>query len=192
MVHATLALTAVGAAAALVATPKVTQQYVVSERPYEVLPGSTAQERAEFLYRLETWARDFLEAASARWPSDARLRRIRQRWTGHLNEVVGQDDAAYSAGKRAIYVCVWNKQTGQLESFDASRYILLHEFAHVATVTWGHDEAFWTNFKALLEMAEALGKYTHSAHEPEATYCGHRIGRSPASCVLKKTCDSAL
>ena len=89
-------------------------------------------------------------------------------------------------------MCVWDKVTGQLENPEAAKFILVHELAHVSSTTWGHDKQFWANFKALLEMAEILGAYNDQGHTPDKTYCGHRIGRSPAACVLKKTCDSAL
>lgn len=172
------------------ATPTV--EYVVSERPYEVLDSATARQRAEFLHRLERWAHDFLDRAARAWPDDPRIRRIRRRWSGRLNEVVGADDAAFSRGKRAIYVCAWNKATDRLESFENGTYILLHELAHVANPTVGHDPPFWRAFKALLEMAHALGAYRHDAHRPDETYCGHRIGRSPAQCAFDGTCDASV
>jgi hypothetical protein len=176
--------------------------FVVSEKPYEVLDSNNARERAEFLHRLENWARDFLDAASARWPDDPRLRRIRARWNGRLNEVIDADDAAFSRGKKSIFVCVWDKKDRRLESARNARYILLHELGHVASSTYGHDDAFWKGFAALLEMAEEVGSYSHSAHEPEETYCGHRMGRSPASCrfeggsdgpgTFKERCESFI
>ena len=167
-------------------------QYVVSEQPYEVLDHPTARERAEFLHALEKWAHEYLDAAVARWPGDPRIARVRQRWTGRLNEVVGADDAAYSRGKRTIYVCCWDKKTEMLESPRNAQYILLHELAHVANTTYGHDAAFWRTFKILLEMAEKLGAYTDDDHAPEQSFCGHKIGRSPAACVMDGTCDSAM
>ena len=156
--------------------------FVVSEQPYEVLADDNAKARAEFLYRLEKWACKFLDDALGRWGGDRRLRRVNARWNRRLNEVLDGDDAAFSKGKKAIFVCVWDKRSQRLESDANARYILLHELAHVANETYGHDEAFWANFAALLEMAETLGAYSHTDHEPEKTYCGHRIGRSPAAC----------
>lgn len=156
--------------------------YTVSEKPYEVLADDHAKERAEFLYRLEKWACEFLDAALARWGDDRRLRRIDARWNRRLNEVLDGDDAAFSRGKKALFVCVWDKRSQRLESDANARYILLHELAHIANETYGHDAAFWSTFAALLEMAEDLGAYAHAEHEPEKTFCGHRIGRSPAAC----------
>lgn len=159
-----------------------TLSYTVSEQPYEVLADDNAKERAEFLYRLEKWSCDFLDAALVRWKGDRRLRRIHSRWNRRLNEVIDAEDAAFSKGKKAIFVCVWDKRSKKLESETNAKYILLHELAHVANETYGHDEAFWANFAAILEMAEVVGAYRHTEHEPEQTYCGHRIGRSPAAC----------
>ena len=174
------------------AASKQTVEFVVSSKPYEVLDHDTAKDRAEFLFALEKWAHEFMAAATERWPGDPRLARIGKRWTGRLNEVVGADDAAYSRGKRSIYVCCWDKKTEKLESPKNAQYILLHELAHVASTTFGHDALFWSTFKILLEMAEKLGAYTDDDHAPESTYCGHKIGRSPAKCVLDGTCSSGL
>jgi hypothetical protein len=176
--------------------------YVVSEKPYEVLDDDFSKERAEFLHRLENWAHEFLEAVNSAWPSDPRLRRIRSRWNGRLNEVIDADDAAFSRGKKSIFVCVWDKRTQRLESARNARYILLHELAHVANETYGHDDAFWKCFAAILEMAEEVGYYDHANHAPEQTFCGHRIGRSPAACrfeggsegpgTFKERCESFI
>lgn len=163
--------------------------YVVSEKPYEVLDSDNAKERAEFLHRLEKWAKSFLDDAQSSWPNDPRLRRIRTRWNGRLNEVIDADDAAFSRGKKSVFVCVWDKRSQRLESMRNARYILLHELAHVANETYGHDDAFWKTFAALLEMAEEVGAYEHSSHEPDQTFCGHRIGRSPASCRFEGGSD---
>lgn len=164
----------------LLGTNRVT--YVVSEKPFEVLDSDSSKERAEFLYRLEEWAHEFMKEASRKWPGDRRLKRIRSRWNGRLNEVIDADDAAFSRGKKSVFICVWDKRSQRLESEKNARYILLHELAHVANETYGHDDAFWKCFAALLEMAEIVGSYEHAEHAPDKTFCGHRIGRSPASC----------
>jgi len=123
----------------------------------------------------------FIVLARQRDPQDPRLRRIEKRWTGELSEVENPaHNVAYSLGKTGIHLCVREK-SGELARVNACMYVLLHELAHVATPEYGHTAAFWTNMKYLLEMAEAVGVYTHD--EEPAMLCGKPLVESPMACV---------
>jgi hypothetical protein len=156
-------------------------------------PGKEAV--AHLLKTLQTRLHGFLDAAERVIPEDPRIRRIRERWSGTLAELVtesGDRSLAYSLNKSAIYLCV-RAPDGSLPDPNAAMFVLLHEAAHVACVSHGHTPEFWETMKFLLELAERLGFYAYVDHRATpTTLCGHVLGASPLTCVQEKTCKSAL
>ena len=59
-------------------------------------------------------------------------------------------------------------------------FVAIHEIAHIMTLSVGHTEEFWNNFKFLLENAVELNIYTPVDYkkEPEG-YCGMNITDNP-------------
>ena len=56
----------------------------------------------------------------------------------------------------------------------------LHELAHIANDTIGHDDKFWNNFKFLLERAKKIGVYTPIDYKKKPKqYCGMTIHDNP-------------
>ena len=59
-------------------------------------------------------------------------------------------------------------------------FVALHELAHVATLSVGHTEEFWNNFKFLLQEAKKIGIYNPVNYKKEpARYCGMNIDDNP-------------
>ena len=59
-------------------------------------------------------------------------------------------------------------------------FVALHELAHVMTVSIGHTQEFWDNFKFLLKFAIAEGFYNyHPYHQQPMKYCGTMITDTP-------------
>lgn len=162
-------------------------------KTYRVLHREDAQAVADMLGVLEDTLEDFLREG---WTAtnDPRIRKIQKRWQrsrGGLTEVAPGSDIAYSINKGAIYVCLRNAQTGELESLNDCLYVLLHELAHVCTDEYGHPPRFWANFRFLLELAERTGHYTYADHQ-RSTYCGHPLGENVIQCVHERKCKSQI
>lgn len=156
-------------------------------------PGKEAV--ARLLSTLQQRLSSFLDAADSVMPGDPRIRRIRERWSGTLAELVretGDRSLAFSLNKSAIYLCV-RAPDGSLPDPNAAMFVLLHEAAHVACVSHGHTPEFWETMKYLMELAHALGFYAYVDHSATpTTLCGHVLGASPLTCVQEKTCSSSL
>jgi hypothetical protein len=59
-------------------------------------------------------------------------------------------------------------------------FVTLHEIAHVCTVSIGHTEEFWENFKWILEEAINIGIYSKQEFSKNpVNYCGMTISNSP-------------
>jgi hypothetical protein len=90
---------------------------------------------------------------------------------------------AYSENKgEKIAFCLDKKRSGKGGLIDQNTlmFVAIHELAHVATLSIGHTDEFWTNFKFLLQEAERIGIYTpvDYSRKPKE-YCGMDITDNP-------------
>ena len=59
-------------------------------------------------------------------------------------------------------------------------FVVLHEFAHLATESIGHSQEFWDNFKWILEESINIGIYIKTDYNKKAVeYCGMKINTTP-------------
>jgi hypothetical protein len=86
---------------------------------------------------------------------------------------------SYSINKgEQIVLCLRNKDA--LVDINTMMFVVLHEFAHLATESIGHTEEFWTNFKWILEESTNIGIYTRQDFKTNnVDYCGIKITSSP-------------
>ena len=186
------ALVAAGALlAAAIAASDQTWAVADDGKAYSVRAAPGAVQVADRLAALQAHMAAFLDAADGSFAGDPRIARIRRRWDGTLSEVPPRSpDAAYSVSKGSVALCVRDPSGGDLEPFNASVFVLLHEFAHVATEEYGHTPAFWANFRALLEMASRTGHYAYEEYSASSRYCGQPLGVSPLTCVRRHACSA--
>ena len=66
---------------------------------------------------------------------------------------------SYSVNKgEQIILCLRNKDS--LVDINTMMFVVLHEFAHLATESIGHTTEFWDNFRWILEESINIGIYT--------------------------------
>jgi hypothetical protein len=71
------------------------------------------------------------------------------------------------------------KETSLIEE-NTLMFVALHELAHIMTVGEGHPQAFWDNFKFLLQNAVEVGVYSPVDHKKKpVTYCGMQLTDNP-------------
>jgi hypothetical protein len=59
-------------------------------------------------------------------------------------------------------------------------FVALHELAHIMTVSVGHTDEFWENFRVLLRVAIKLKLYmNHDYASSPVDYCGTKITDTP-------------
>jgi hypothetical protein len=86
---------------------------------------------------------------------------------------------SYSVNKgEQIVLCLRNKD--KLMDVNTMMFVVLHEFAHLATESIGHTEEFWDNFKWILEESMNIGIYVKQDFKNNnVDYCGIKITSSP-------------
>ena len=64
--------------------------------------------------------------------------------------------------------------------YNTLQYVMIHELAHIASVSEGHNQEFINNFRFLLRQAKSLGYYepVNYSHTP-IYYCGIKVTNNP-------------
>lgn len=90
---------------------------------------------------------------------------------------------AYSENKgEKLAFCLDKNKSGKGGLIDKNTlmFVAIHELAHVASVSIGHTDEFWQNFRFLLQEAEEINIYqpVDYAKNPKE-YCGMEITDNP-------------
>jgi hypothetical protein len=73
-----------------------------------------------------------------------------------------------------------NNNNNNLIDQNTLMFVAIHEIAHIMTLSVGHTEEFWQNFKFLLEHAVQLGIYEPIDYKKNPkNYCGMTISDNP-------------
>ena len=89
---------------------------------------------------------------------------------------------SYSVNKgQKIVFCLRDKGADEnLVDDNIIMFVALHELAHIMTVSVGHTEEFWENFRILLRVAIALKLYQNQDYASSpVNYCGTKITDTP-------------
>ena len=90
---------------------------------------------------------------------------------------------AYSENKgEKLAFCVTKQKGNDEDLIDENTllFVAIHELAHVANKTVGHDSSFWQNFKFLLVNAKEIGIYIPEDYKKkQVNYCGMQISDNP-------------
>jgi len=119
------------------------------------------------------------------YPSDERCKRLVKKFNpDKIIEILPTSEyTAYSENKgEKIAFCldVKKKETNNLIDLNTLTYVAIHELAHVCTISIGHSQEFWDNYKFLLVNAEKINIYKPVDYKksPEE-YCGKKITDNP-------------
>ena len=89
---------------------------------------------------------------------------------------------AYSENKGQKIAFCLNKKKGGTELIDMNTltFVAIHELSHIMTLSVGHKQEFWENFKFLLEGATEIGIYQPEDYkEKPKEYCSMMIKDNP-------------
>ena len=146
----------------------------VTGRSYGIQEMLTdADQTADVIGRLDLFIRDFINYLGAHHPEDKRTERIRRNAKLlRLEESPMEDN---------VSLCVREKTESQaFHDYQTLLFVVIHELAHVGSVSTGHGTEFVTNFKWLLERAAESGMYHPEDYSQKPiTYCGVKVTNNP-------------
>jgi predicted metal-dependent hydrolase len=94
----------------------------------------------------------------------------------------GSKYTSYSVNKgEKIVFCIRSKEKeARLEDENLLVFVALHELGHIMTISTGHTEEFWDNFRFLLKESIKIGVYKRQDFKKNPQkYCGTKITDSP-------------
>lgn len=153
------------------------QRYCVRER-------SKLQLAADLLAKVTEKCKQLVAYCGKKYPKNEDVQRLVQKFNPtKISETLPTSEfTAYSENKgEKIAFCLNKKKDGNdLIDLNTLTFVAIHELAHIMTLSEGHKQIFWQNFKFLLENAKDAGLYTPVDYKkkPQA-YCGMDITDNP-------------
>ena len=153
------------------------ERYCVRER-------SKMQSAADLLSKVTKNLKDLVVYCSKKFPDDENVHRMVQKFNPtKISETLPTSEyTAYSENKGEKLAFCLNKEKNGTKLIDINTltFVAIHELAHIMTVSEGHKQEFWKNFKFLLEQAKAAKIYEPIDYKknPEP-YCGMDITDNP-------------
>jgi hypothetical protein len=140
---------------------------------------------ADLLSNTITKLEELKKYVNEKYPNDDRVKRINKKFNGtKIKETLPTSKfKAYSENKgETLAFCLNTKNENNEKLMDPHTllFVAIHELSHIASVSIGHKEEFWVNFKWLLVNAKEAG-----IHEPydykknPKTYCGMKVTDNP-------------
>jgi predicted metal-dependent hydrolase len=153
----------------------------IDNRDYEVQVKEDAQEAANLIAKIREKLILLVNHLIKTYPNDERIERFKKNFNpDKIKE--GIDDpnyTSYSINKgEQIVLCL--RTNNKLMDLNTMMFVVLHEMAHICTLSIGHTTEFWDNFKWILEEAINIGIYTKQDFKlNNVEYCGITITDSP-------------
>jgi hypothetical protein len=128
--------------------------------------------------------KDLVIYCAKKFPDNENVQRMVQKFNPtKISETLPTSEyTAYSENKgQKLAFCLNKEKNGsKLIDINTLTFVAIHELAHIMTISEGHKQEFWQNFKFLLEQAKASNIYdpVNYKQNPES-YCGMDITDNP-------------
>jgi hypothetical protein len=157
----------------------------VDGNKYCVRDRSKVQDAADLLANVTQRCKSLVEYVGKKHPDNDAVKRLVDGFRPNkiMETLPTSSYTAYSENKGEKIAFCLNTQKENNETLidiDTLSFVAIHELAHVMTVSIGHKQEFWDNFKFLLENAKEAGIHTPRNYKEEpAEYCGMKITDNP-------------
>jgi hypothetical protein len=155
------------------------EKYCVRER-------KNVQAASDLLARITEKMTTLVECLDEKYPSGKEnVKRLVKKFNPKkiVETLPTSEYTAYSENKgQKLAFCLNKKKNDNNNLIDQNTlmFVALHEMAHVASKSIGHNTEFWNNFAFLIEEAEEIQLYTPIDYSKKnAEYCGMTITSSP-------------
>ena len=156
----------------------------VDGKKYCVRERNNIQNASNLLARTTEKLEYLVENVGQRYPDRENVQKLVKNFnpTTIKETLPTSEYTAYSENKgEKIAFCLDKKKNGnELIDENTLTFVAIHELAHIMTISEGHKQEFWQNFKFLLEQAKAANIYNPVDYKknPEP-YCGMDITDNP-------------
>lgn len=156
----------------------------VDGNKYCVRERKRINEAADLLATVANKCEIFVNDMLKKYPNDERIIRLHKNFDKKrcVETLPTSELKAYSENKGAkIAFCLNKNKVGtQLIDINTLTFVALHELSHVMSLSIGHDDEFWENFKFLLDNAVEMNIYKPIDYKSQPQdYCGLTITDNP-------------
>ena len=157
----------------------------VDGQKYCVRDRSKLQDAADLLANMTKKCKDLVEYCGQKHPDNEAVKRLVAGFKPNkiMETLPTSSYTAYSENKgEKIAFCLNSKKEENegLIDIDTLTFVAIHELSHVMTISIGHKQEFWDNFKFLLENAKESGIHVPKNYkEDPVEYCGMKITDNP-------------
>jgi predicted transcriptional regulator len=142
---------------------------------YEAVPNKLAT--------IEQFIKKFKSHLESKLPNDKRVKRLLKRLKNiNIEESeLKEGVSSFTVNKgELISVCVRDKENhSEFHNHQLLLFVIIHELAHIASESFGHNNEFNTNFKWLLHEAQNVGYTPVDYSINPVTYCGVNVTNNP-------------
>ena len=137
----------------------------------------------ELLSKLHNEMNKLVKALHKIHPTDERvIRLVKGIENMKIEEAPNDDGSSYTINKGELMaLCLRHKKGDHpFHEYNTLQFVMIHELAHIASVSEGHNQEFINNFRFLLRQAKSLGFYepVNYSHNP-IHYCGIKVTNNP-------------
>ena len=87
---------------------------------------------------------------------------------------------AENKGEKIALCATKQRHKGKIIDENTLMFVVLHELAHIMTITINHTPEFWKNFKDIITYAKKVNIYEPKDYSLSiVTYCGMNIEHNP-------------
>ena len=156
----------------------------IDKNTYCVLPKKNSKKVVDLFAKLSLKINKLISYLKKNYNNNKAVNRLITKYNPKKIVEVLPDSkfTAYSENKgEKIALCSTTKRKGgDIIDENTLMFVTLHELAHIMTVSIGHTEEFWRNFKQLLIYASEIKIYTPEDYSKKSKkYCGLSITESP-------------
>ena len=161
--------------------------YVVSNydnNTYKVQKYPNQPQAANTLAKINEKVNKLITHLEQKHSDDERVKRLISRLDmNNLEEAEHErGSTSYTINKgELISLCIRDKNTQkQIHKVNHLMFVIIHELAHIMSVSEGHTNEFMDNFKFLLRESNDCGSYFPVNYEDEPfQYCGMKVTHNP-------------
>lgn len=160
------------------------RESMLNSNKYKVQDYENPTKAANVLATLTKNMKRIVKHLKEKHGEDERVVRFSKRLVDlQIEEAVHEEDASsYTINKgESMALCLRHKNdTKDFHDIQTLMFVLIHELAHVMSVSEGHNAEFMANFKFILREAKEAGVYmpVDYSHSP-ITYCGVQVTNNP-------------
>lgn len=155
------------------------------------LPGN--DEAADMMADINIWISDLVKSLNKKYPNKSCIKRLLNNYNPNSviegNPLNKDNYTSYSINKGQILVfCIRSKKNLKIHPKPLIQFVVMHELAHLASLSLGHNKEFYDNFRLIMKHAikESLFNVDYfDEQQGRMEYCGMDIPANPIKTVIK-------